>query len=158
MSKYSLVSDYKFTCQLLRVILAWEGLVSALDLFPSQKCKALIAVEKEASWGWVGSRSTESPGSTENTLKCSNIKGQDGSPNSATQSSSTRSSIYYLAGFHPHWCSNVNWSLLLCLIIQGRSTHKHRQRRATKHVGSIIWKCLVVWQGTCSSGIPPPLC
>lgn len=106
----------------------------------------------------MGSRRRESPGSTENTLNCSKMKGRDRSPNSANQSSFTGSSVYHLAGFHPHWHLNANHYSLLCLVIKGKSTHKHCQRRAANTWGSIIWKCPTSWQGAYGSGILPPLC
>lgn len=93
-----------------------------------------------------------------NTLNCSKMKGKDQSPNSANQSSFTGSSVYHLAGFHPHWHLNANHYSLLCLVIKGKSTHKHCQRRAANMWGSIIWKYPMAGQGAYDSGILPPLC
>lgn len=93
-----------------------------------------------------------------NTLNCSKMKGKDRSPNSANQSSFTGSSVYHLAGFHPHWHLNANHYSLLCLVIKGKSTHKHCQRRAANMWGSIIWKYPMAGQGAYDSGILPPLC
>lgn len=83
----------------------------------------------------MGSWCIGSPGSVENTLNCSKIKGYYQSLNSVNLSSFTRSSVYYLAGFHLHWHLHPNHCALLCLVIKGKSTHMHCQRREAKHVG-----------------------
>jgi hypothetical protein len=104
----------------------------------------------------MGSRYIGSPERAKNTLNYSKIKGQYWSLNSANQSSFTTSlSIYCLAGFQTYWHLNANHYTRPSPVIKGKSTLVSCQGREAEHVGSIIWKCPLVWKGMQSNGMLP---
>lgn len=140
MSKHNPVSGYKCTCQLLRALSVWEGWVSTLYLFPSQKCEALGNVrhfhnrEREAEVEWAPLHSEP--------RKCrKHIKLQQ-NQRGRLESRLCPSVILLqvkrlLLGWLPsHWRPSANQYSLLCLVIKGKSTHKCCQRRAAKHMGT----------------------